>query len=347
MRFFARLGVALVASLTLGAAYAAEYTRDAGTAVWMCCVDQACTEIINQRASEVAAFKDCEALTDADHITRYVRSNPFRVTSAAPPPPPPDQCPPKPADETQVAQCPTGFTGSWTQTQSYGSVPYPTCWVPSGFIPSQPPEGACTAIPPPPPPPIAAVGGISASSVVNQDRYDVRLSWLAATNATRYEIQRCTGATCTNFAPLAGAPPSPLITGFSYTNNYIPGGLTYRYIIRGMNDATGAIGAWSVPRNYTTPAPPPPPTGTGTATIEWTPPTENTDGSPLVDLSGFRIVYGTSPTALSQSIQLPNPGLTTYTVEDLATGTWYFVVRAFNSAGTESANSGVGQKTIQ
>ena len=32
----------------------------------------------------------------------------------------------------------------------------------------------------------------------------------------------------------------------------------------------------------------------GSATLSWTPPTENTDGSPLTNLSGFQIHYGTS-----------------------------------------------------
>ena len=35
-------------------------------------------------------------------------------------------------------------------------------------------------------------------------------------------------------------------------------------------------------------------TGTGSTTISWTPPTSITDNSPLTNLAGYRIYYGTS-----------------------------------------------------
>ena len=74
----------------------------------------------------------------------------------------------------------------------------------------------------------------------------------------------------------------------------------------------------------------------GAATLSWTPPTQNTDGSALTNLAGYRIHYGTSATTLTQSIQIANPGLTTYVIEDLSPGTYYFAVRAFTSNGGES-----------
>ncbi len=85
----------------------------------------------------------------------------------------------------------------------------------------------------------------------------------------------------------------------------------------------------------------------GNATLSWTPPTENTDGSNLSNLAGFRIQYGTSPTALTQTIQIANPGVVTYDVTGLNAGNWYFAIRAYDSSGAESANSNVVSKTIQ
>lgn len=82
------------------------------------------------------------------------------------------------------------------------------------------------------------------------------------------------------------------------------------------------------------------------ATLSWTPPATNTDGSALTNLAGYRVSYGTSPTALTQTIQLATPGLSSYTISDLAPGTYYFAVRAYTSAGTESTNSNVGSKII-
>ncbi len=88
------------------------------------------------------------------------------------------------------------------------------------------------------------------------------------------------------------------------------------------------------------------PTTNGSASLSWTPPTENTDGSTITDLAGFRIQYGTSASALTQTIQVANPGVASYVVTGLSSGTWHFAVRAYNSGGAESANSSVATKTI-
>ena len=85
---------------------------------------------------------------------------------------------------------------------------------------------------------------------------------------------------------------------------------------------------------------------TGTATVNWTPPTTNTDGSALTDLAGFRVLYGRTSTNLDQSVEIDNEGLTSYTVGNLASGQWFFAVRAVNSQGFESDSSNVGSKTI-
>ena len=71
-------------------------------------------------------------------------------------------------------------------------------------------------------------------------------------------------------------------------------------------------------------------------TLQWQPPTENTDGTPLTDLAGYRIYYGVDPADLSDLIKLPNPGLTTYVVEELTPNTWYFAMTSVNERGQES-----------
>jgi Putative Ig domain len=85
---------------------------------------------------------------------------------------------------------------------------------------------------------------------------------------------------------------------------------------------------------------------TGSASLSWTPPTQNTDGTSLTNLAGYRISYGTSASALTQTIQIANPGISTYLIEDLAAGDWYFAVSAYASSGAASANSSVVSKTI-
>jgi Putative Ig domain len=87
-------------------------------------------------------------------------------------------------------------------------------------------------------------------------------------------------------------------------------------------------------------------TSNGRATLSWTAPTENTDGSTLGNLSGYRINYGTSAAALTNTIIISNASVTTYVVEDLAPATWYFAVTAVTAAGTESELSNVATKQI-
>lgn len=84
----------------------------------------------------------------------------------------------------------------------------------------------------------------------------------------------------------------------------------------------------------------------GTATVSWTPPSQRTDGSTLTNLAGYRIRYGTSASALTQTINLPGASLTRYMVEGLTSGTWHFGVVAYDSAGQESEMSNLASKQI-
>ena len=83
------------------------------------------------------------------------------------------------------------------------------------------------------------------------------------------------------------------------------------------------------------------------ATLSWTPPTRNTNGTTLTNLAGYRIYYGTSPSNLTRTVTLNNAGLTRYVLSDLSTATWYFTIRAYTSSGAESANSSTVSKVIR
>jgi hypothetical protein len=84
----------------------------------------------------------------------------------------------------------------------------------------------------------------------------------------------------------------------------------------------------------------------GSATLSWDAPTENTNGTPLKDLSGYTIFYGDSKTSLTTSIEVADPTATKYVVSNLASGTYYFAVAADASDGTQSAHSSVVSTTI-
>jgi hypothetical protein len=79
----------------------------------------------------------------------------------------------------------------------------------------------------------------------------------------------------------------------------------------------------------------------GVAELIWTKPTRNEDGTALANLAGYRIRYGASSSALSQTFVVSSPDTTTASIEQLAAGTWYFTVASFTAAGVESAQSAV------
>jgi hypothetical protein len=84
---------------------------------------------------------------------------------------------------------------------------------------------------------------------------------------------------------------------------------------------------------------------TGSATLSWVAPTQNTDGTALTNLSGYRIYYGTSAGALTQSVDIPSVGISTYVIGNLSPATWYFAVKAV-AGGVESDLSNIATKTI-
>jgi hypothetical protein len=49
---------------------------------------------------------------------------------------------------------------------------------------------------------------------------------------------------------------------------------------------------------------------------------------------------------MTTSVTVANPGTTSYTISNLASGTWYFAVNAFTTDGLESARSNTDAKAI-
>ena len=95
-----------------------------------------------------------------------------------------------------------------------------------------------------------------------------------------------------------------------------------------------------------TPAPPQPPPPTYSATVSWSVPLLNTDGTSLTGVTGYRIYYGRSPANLSDSILVPGAGATSYVISGLTPGTHYFAVATLNSAGVASDLSNAASKTV-
>jgi len=83
----------------------------------------------------------------------------------------------------------------------------------------------------------------------------------------------------------------------------------------------------------------------GTATLSWTAPTTNADGTLLTNLAGYKVYYGTSSGSYSQIIDVGN--LNAYQVTNLTDGnTYYFAVKAYNTSFNESTFSSEVSKTM-
>ena len=84
----------------------------------------------------------------------------------------------------------------------------------------------------------------------------------------------------------------------------------------------------------------------GAATLAWQAPKTNADGTPLDDLVGYVIRYGQATDALTQTIRIGDPRITSAMVENLPEGVWYFTLSAVNEHGIESDPAGMLAKTI-
>lgn len=83
------------------------------------------------------------------------------------------------------------------------------------------------------------------------------------------------------------------------------------------------------------------------ATLTWTAPTQNTDGTPLTDLAGFRVKYGQAQGGpYPQVDDIAIPTATTHVVGSLGSGNWFFVSTAYNAIGTESDVSNEVMKVL-
>lgn len=83
---------------------------------------------------------------------------------------------------------------------------------------------------------------------------------------------------------------------------------------------------------------------TGSATLAWMAPTQNEDGSALT-VAGYRVYYGPSANDLSTVITLQS-ATSSYIINSLTAGTYYFAVTALDDKGAESRLSNTVSKVI-
>jgi hypothetical protein len=85
----------------------------------------------------------------------------------------------------------------------------------------------------------------------------------------------------------------------------------------------------------------------GSVSLSWDAPALNTDGTPVSNLKGYKVFYGLASRQYTSSLPLNDATLTSVTIEQLKSATWYFAVKAISSSGLESDFSQEVTKTVQ
>lgn len=162
----------------------------------------------------------------------------------------------------------------------------------------------------------------------------MRLTQAAAIAAACVLLAGCPGVTTQSNSPVAAptsTAPAATATSTSPTSSTTT-----------STPSTSSTTSTPPTGSTTTSAPP----VTGSATLSWTAPAVNTDGSILNDLAGYYVEYGNSASALTQTVDITGAANTNTTINNLSAGTYYFAVVAYSSLGTESAPSPTVSKTI-
>jgi glucose/arabinose dehydrogenase/chitodextrinase len=177
----------------------------------------------------------------------------------------------------------------------------------------------------------SAPANVTATATSNSQ---INLSWAASTDnvgVTGYQIERCQGASCTNFVLITTA------TGTTYNNAGLAPSTLYRYRVR-ATDAAGNFSAYSPIAQATTQGvpdttPPSVPTGlngTGTSisqiNLSWTASTDN------VAVTGYKIYRNGTQIGTSATNSFQDTGLTVNT-------SYTYAVSAFDAANNNSAQS--------
>ena len=159
----------------------------------------------------------------------------------------------------------------------------------------------------------------------------IELVWDASTdnvNVTGYRVMKDSVIVATT-------------TDTSYSGTNLQPGTSYQYSIVAFDAADNSTSSNTITVdtvNVDT---------SGVITLNWLPPTENTDNTSLTDLTGYKIHYGLSADSLDTTITVNNPGLSSYVVENLNTNaTYYFTITSVNSQNVVSVNSDIVSKFI-
>jgi hypothetical protein len=157
-----------------------------------------------------------------------------------------------------------------------------------------------------------------------------RIVWIAVLGSLGVALAGCgsnesgssTAATSTTSTSTTGStPPTAADSGTSTSGSSTTSGST---------TTTGSAGS----------TPPSTPVAGTSLTLGWVAPTQNSNGTPITDLAGYKIHYGTTSANYTKVVAVSNPSLSRYVLDSLESGTYFFAITAYNSKGIESTLSG-------
>ena len=199
----------------------------------------------------------------------------------------------------------------------------------SSSTPTSTPTGSNTAPPPSKPESISLQGTPPATVAADSNYY--------------FQPQRSVSSSVVTFK-ISGLPAWAHFDSSSGALSGIPQltdqGTSGHIVISASNDTTSTSMAPFV-IHVTAPA-----NNSGAIRLSWEAPTENTDGTPVSDLAGFYIYYGTDAENLTSKITVNSASATSYVVKGLESGAYYFTVVAVNAAGLSSGKSNLANDTV-
>jgi hypothetical protein len=82
----------------------------------------------------------------------------------------------------------------------------------------------------------------------------------------------------------------------------------------------------------------------GTASLSWLSPPANSNGT--LEVEGYHIYYGSSAKDLTHVVNVESPNATSFVINNLSAGTWYFGIASYNAEKVESSMSAIVSAAI-
>jgi len=75
------------------------------------------------------------------------------------------------------------------------------------------------------------------------------------------------------------------------------------------------------------------------ATVTWTAPVANAGQSAATAVAGYRVYYGSTVAGMTHVVDVNDPTETSFVIDNLSAGVWYFAMSSYDTARAESALS--------